>query len=711
MSFKPFRGVVRFQAHYHRFLWVQLSIQALGEEKTEEGLLKRLGQLPQELHDLYEIIFDNIMARPEDETAFARRALNWLLYNQSPLLARAFLKAVATDESGCHGRFDDDILLGLCRNLVEWDEKVNKFRFAHASVQEFLMERDGFKAPQGHFLLAQICWGVFKSGLEEDLSYYRLWEGELVHYAVKYFPVHCQLASSYNKINKRILDSFFSIDSNPVFGQWIQALAKIKGDGNLEQRLESPQPHNWTGRHELASWEQKRERERERELEGGILESPADNVHTPFSDAISSPPNPLFTISIWGLAKSLGHRSYLDANSINSTNSNGKTLLCIACEYDRIDIAREMIGSMKFLGCSIDSPNPRGYTALHSACQYGSKNVVQLLLDEGFDVNAYTHERFPKPDSTDPWPPVITLFSSGNLDPTSFLIQDRLTPLHLASRNGHLEVVKLLLAKSAPINAMSMVDQSSMCFGSLVTNSGAVYLKYEGGLAALHWAAGEGHEKVVQALLLAGADWNNRPDSEAGTLKIGTLLVNNGFIRVNVTGGRNPLSWAVWRGQLETAKLLEKPTRALLDMSTRAPDIKPDSRGSWITLKIDNLLVNSGSIHLESQASVDIGDFLVNDGTSNLNLEEATIGKLVNNTGSIHLEFHKGVIHDISNNVKGSIQIDRGGGLTSRLEKRRDEWWNLTHFAFLINRNRRYPQLEYGVTWNDGTLKSKFPPP
>ncbi|XP_044262912.1 GA-binding protein subunit beta-1 [Tribolium madens] len=86
------------------------------------------------------------------------------------------------------------------------------------------------------------------------------------------------------------------------------------------------------------------------------------------------------------------------------------------------------------------------------------------------------------------------------------------SPLHLAARNNHLEVVEILLAAGISRDARTKVDKTS-----------------------LHMAAAEGHVSIVETLLEYGAD----PDCR-------DLL------------GMTPLHWAAQNGHLECVKALLK---------------------------------------------------------------------------------------------------------------------------------------------------------
>lgn len=93
----------------------------------------------------------------------------------------------------------------------------------------------------------------------------------------------------------------------------------------------------------------------------------------------------------------------------------------------------------------------RMMNGLHYACHFGYKDVAELLLKNGADINAK--------EETDS------------------------TVLHLASSNGHKDVAELLLMNGADINA-----------------------KEESGWTALDCACRFGYKDIAEVLLLHGAD-------------------------------------------------------------------------------------------------------------------------------------------------------------------------------------------------------------
>ena len=128
----------------------------------------------------------------------------------------------------------------------------------------------------------------------------------------------------------------------------------------------------------------------------------------------------------------------------------------------------------------IQAWSPDGFTALHLACFFGSEGAARLLLERGAEV---------------------ALPSRNSM---------RVTPLNSAAASGQLAVVKMLLERGAPVNAVQ-----------------------HGGWTALHSAANNGDVEMVKLLLAGGADRTLRSDDgrtardmalEAGHLDVKQIL-------------------------------------------------------------------------------------------------------------------------------------------------------------------------------------------
>ncbi|MCI4385284.1 hypothetical protein PGIGA_G00048630 [Pangasianodon gigas] len=144
--------------------------------------------------------------------------------------------------------------------------------------------------------------------------------------------------------------------------------------------------------------------------------------------------------------------------SVNGASQDGQIPLHLAAQYGHYDVS-EMLLQHQSNPCFV---NKAKKTPLDLACEFGRLKVVQLLLSS----NMIT---------------ALLEGDSGDTIDTAFN-----TPLHLAARNGHKDIIRILLKVGININR--------------VTKAGT----------ALHEAALYGKTEVVRLLLDAGIDGNIR---------------------------------------------------------------------------------------------------------------------------------------------------------------------------------------------------------
>jgi hypothetical protein len=124
------------------------------------------------------------------------------------------------------------------------------------------------------------------------------------------------------------------------------------------------------------------------------------------------------------------------------------------------------------------------WTKLHSAGFYGKAELVALLLDQGFEINARA--------------------------------KDGCTPLHMAAKRGHVAVAKLLFTRGAnlaakdndgnqPLHLAADLFVTDM-LSALVAMGATVNCRNNDGWTPLHLACNRGKQEVVEYLLSVGAD-------------------------------------------------------------------------------------------------------------------------------------------------------------------------------------------------------------
>jgi ankyrin repeat protein/Mg2+ and Co2+ transporter CorA len=107
----------------------------------------------------------------------------------------------------------------------------------------------------------------------------------------------------------------------------------------------------------------------------------------------------------------------------------------------------------------VNDRTSRGKTALHLAAQHGQSDMVRLLLNHGANIEAASEGRW--------------------------------TPLLIAAKAGHADVVEALLGAHVPAN---------------------VNARTSSGMTALHWAAENGYARVVERILAEDKAWKNPKD-------------------------------------------------------------------------------------------------------------------------------------------------------------------------------------------------------
>ena len=159
--------------------------------------------------------------------------------------------------------------------------------------------------------------------------------------------------------------------------------------------------------------------------------------------------------------------------------------------------------------------------ALRSAADGGHKEIVELLIANGTDVNA-------KDESGGT--PLLGAAWQGHKEVVELLIAEgadvnaeghfRETPLHKAVVMGHKKVTELLIAEGADVNAKA--DES---------------LLFEGGSTPLHYATLRNNTEMVELLIAEGADVNAKGDygntplfdaARQGHKEIAELLIDEG---------------------------------------------------------------------------------------------------------------------------------------------------------------------------------------
>jgi CASK-interacting protein len=139
-------------------------------------------------------------------------------------------------------------------------------------------------------------------------------------------------------------------------------------------------------------------------------------------------------------------------------------------------------------GANVNEQSINGDTPLHLACQYGHNDIVQLLLFHQADPTLVNRRLLT---------PLDLACENGRFHVVNSLVQNSLcqrmivnttepnAALHLAAKNGHTDIVRLLLLNGMDINRMTINDGT-----------------------ALHVACRNGRYETAKLLLECGIDIN-----------------------------------------------------------------------------------------------------------------------------------------------------------------------------------------------------------
>lgn len=166
-------------------------------------------------------------------------------------------------------------------------------------------------------------------------------------------------------------------------------------------------------------------------------------------------------------------------NGVNQANLNQQ--LFEAIRYNQINQVRELIKN----GADINIIHTSGWTALELAIFEGKKDIVELLISYGVNVNNITHANTPLYRAIKEMHEDIALLlinSGADIRTQSYLGS---TALHAAAWSGLKNLAAVLIKLGADINAKESKDGSP-----------------------LHTPAFYGNKDIVELLIENGADKN-----------------------------------------------------------------------------------------------------------------------------------------------------------------------------------------------------------
>ena len=273
------------------------------------------------------------------------------------------------------------------------------------------------------------------------------------------------------------------------------------------------------------------------------------------------------------------------------SKSDGTTALHIACSYPKRALVRLVLD----YGAYIDAKDPLDQTPLYLASVGGFASIVKLLLEEGARPNLIISGRRTAlyKSGGNERSDVVELLLRYGADPDLGYGRFGETKIYNAAWYNELEVVELLLRFGADVNIRNRKMMESykgvgekVFHGILSGLSKEHAIMNAWGKGALHAAAYQGHEDMVQVLLSAGADLEAAGNDGTTPLYLAAQQKHKGVVQVLLGAG----------AQLQTER--HDPVLALLDEHNK----KKNSRSKELIRKND---------HARDMMKMGTTDFLV----------------------------------------------------------------------------------------------------
>jgi ankyrin repeat protein len=208
-----------------------------------------------------------------------------------------------------------------------------------------------------------------------------------------------------------------------------------------------------------------------------------------------------------------------------------------AAANDDIELVRALIKA----GASVNLKNQFGTSAITEAAIIGSASVIDALLKAGADPNRTNPE-----GET----PLMAVARSGRVDAARRLLEARAdvnskedfggqTALMWAAAQGQAEMVKLLAANGADVNARGVVRQWER---KVITEPRPKDMN-KGGFTPLLYAAREGCVECARHLIAAGADLDLEDPERITPLNMALLNLHFEFAAVMIKAGADVDKW------------------------------------------------------------------------------------------------------------------------------------------------------------------------
>jgi ankyrin repeat protein len=266
----------------------------------------------------------------------------------------------------------------------------------------------------------------------------------------------------------------------------------------------------------------------------------------------------------------------------------------------------------------IASPFPQPGTPLHYAAFCGLHGMAKLLaIGNPKDVNSCRFYGLLTPlhlTSREGHVDVARMLMKHGAD-VSAQDQYKSTPLHWASSSGHLDVARMLVERGADVSAQARgkngftplhwaLKNHHLDMALMLVDCGAdVSAQDEDGGSPLHWALKNHHLDVARILVERGADVSAQDKNgwsplhltlSKGHLDVARMLIERGAdVSARTKSWWTPLHWVARDGHVDLARMLLE----------RGANVSPRAKNGWTPLQFAS-----------SNGHVDVAQFLMERG-------------------------------------------------------------------------------------------------
>lgn len=292
-------------------------------------------------------LYSGTLVKIHEAGPFARKIAHAtfasLLCLYEPLSSTAFLDVLRHMDMDVEIKFQPSELPRICHHLVVFDTKLDKLRFAHTSIQDFLQAQPEFSVHAVNSMITKACLNAYMYGSPVGLESGLQPREHFYQYGALYWPEHFKASPNSNDLAlSRAVEDFIFDDTDVTlaFCGWLKDTEAYS---------------NVLPRHHL--------------------------MIRAFSDVTNPSSSPIFTASVFGVTSVMSR--VIESNSFNVEHKNdvGATGLYLACACGHQTVAST------FLEYGAD-PNATGGKfgcPLQAACFNGFVNIAKLLLSRGAD--------------------------------------------------------------------------------------------------------------------------------------------------------------------------------------------------------------------------------------------------------------------------------------------------------------------------------------